>query len=58
MGGLPSQNKSPQANSNTSPTKKEDDLNLLGIDFNVGDNVKVDMDDDDFFDMLANRKDF
>lgn len=42
------------------PKKAVDNMDLLGIDLFVGDgvDVKVDMDDDDFFDMLANRKEF
>lgn len=45
---------------NNQPPKGGNNMDLLGIDLFVGNGneVKVDMDDDDFFDMLANRKEF
>lgn len=45
---------------NDNKPQSNNNVDILGIDLFVGhgDNVKVDMDDEDFFDMLANRKDF
>lgn len=45
-------------NKNKPPNVQSQNMDLLGIDLFIGDaqDIKVEVDDDDFFDMLANRK--